>query len=36
MLPNLKEAKKRTNNEVKNYKYDRCDDYNNIGINKKY
>ena len=36
MLPNLKEAKKRTNNEVKNYKYDRCDDYNNIVINKKY
>ena len=36
MLPNLKEAKKRTNNEVKNYKYIRCNDYNNIGINKKY
>lgn len=36
MLPNLKEAKKRTKNEVKNYKYTRCDDYNNIGVNKKY
>ncbi len=36
MFPNLLEAKKRTNNEVKNYKYTRCNDYNNIGINKKY
>ena len=36
MLPNLLEAKKRTNNEVKNYKYYRCNDYNNVGINKKY
>ena len=36
MLPSLLEAKKRTKNEVKNYKYTRCDDYNNIGVNKKY
>ena len=36
MLPSLLEAKKRTNNEVKNYKYIRCNDYNNVGINKKY
>ena len=36
MLPNLKDAKKRTNSKVNNYKYTRCNDYNNVGLNKKY
>ena len=36
MEPNLKEAKKRTKNKVKSYKYVSCNDYNNIGIGKKY
>ena len=36
MEPNLKEAKKRTKNKVKSYKYVSCNDYNNIGINRKY
>ena len=31
MEPNLKEAKKRTKNKVKNYKYVSCNEYNNIG-----
>ena len=36
MEPNLKEAKKRTKNKVKSYKYVSCNEYNNIGIGKKY
>ena len=36
MLPNLLEAKKRTNNKVKNYKYIKDDKYKEVGKNKKY
>ena len=36
MLPNLLEAKKRTNNKVKNYKYIKDDKYKEVGKNKTY
>ena len=36
MLPNLKEARKRTNNIVKTIKYVKDSKYNNIGTLKKY
>ena len=36
MEPSLLKAKKRTNNKVKNYKYIRCNEYNNVGLGKKY
>lgn len=36
MMPSLKEAKKRTNNVVNNFKYIKDNKYSKIGINKKY
>ena len=36
MLPSLKEAKRRTNNKVKSYKYINDDKYKEVGINKTY
>ncbi len=36
MLPNLLEAKKRTSNKVKNYKYIKDDRYKEVGKNKTY
>ena len=36
MMPSLKEAKKRTNNVVNNFKYIKDNKYSKIGIHKKY